>query len=129
MAYKGQNKPSSNIMSINWNINENDKNKLNQVNELQKCHIEAYKTLTEKIFTEHRTPYIYLHSNLTNRPLKMLLDTGATISIIAEKSIEIKSKNIRDQKIQIFGIGNRKKGTETFFFFFLYYFIFLKAMK
>lgn len=113
MDYEGPNKPSSNIMSINWNRDDNNEQKITQLHKLQNFQIETYKTLTEKIFSENGTPYIFLHSNLTNRPLKMLLDTGATISILGNDAIDFKSKFVRDTRITIFGIGGRKRGTQT----------------
>lgn len=113
MDYEGQLDPSPNkLLSIHWNRENNDKNKLTLLRELQIFHVETHKQLTEKIFIEGRSPFIYLLTDLTNRPLKMLIDTGASIGIIGEGSIADKTK-IRNSKLNIYGIGGQDKGTET----------------
>lgn len=111
MEYGGQHKPSQ-LMSINMNMKENDEDKLKLLREMQNFHIDTYKTLTESIFIEGNSPFIYLHTNLTNRPLKMLLDTGASLSIINRDSIGIEP-NLRDLKLHLYGIGGKERGIET----------------
>lgn len=111
MGYGGQHTPSQ-LMSINMNIKNNDENKLTILREMQIFHTETYKTLTESIFIERKSPFIYLYTELTNRPLKMLIDTGASVSIINKDSIETDQK-LRDFKVNLYGVGGKEKGIET----------------
>lgn len=113
MERDGQHIPShTNFLSIHVNKDKNDMEKMKLLQNLQVFHFDTHKILTEKFFIHGRSPFIYLHTNLTNRPLKMLIDTGAAISLIVKNSIEDDS-NKRDFKLKLLGIGGQEKGTET----------------
>lgn len=106
MVYEGQHIPSqSNSMSINNNKNSKQSIPKNERNFF-------YKVLIEDISVEDRAPYVYLDSDLTQRPLKFLIDTGATIGILGENAIENKEQIIPNTT-RLFGIGGSEKSTET----------------
>lgn len=82
------------------------------INNLQISEIKTFKCLYEKIFYDNCAPYIMLETNLTKRPLKMLVDTGASLSIVSSHVIE-NSLPFRDTKFNLYGFGSASAGVQT----------------
>lgn len=68
--------------------------------------------IEHEIFSENGAPYILLETNLSERPLKLLVDTGASISLLASDLIY---KNIKKANyiINLYGIVGKDVSIQT----------------
>lgn len=91
MEHEGQHVSSQKFdISINFRTAKNDMNTLNKIKELQRVYYNGdvhNDILEHKIFDENGAAYIFLETNMANRPLKLMVDTGASISLIAINAI------------------------------------------
>lgn len=73
---------------------------------------EKNNALEYEICNEKGAAYIYLKTNLTERPIKLLIDTGASISILAD---DIVSKNVEiiNYTFDLFGIVGKEVSVKT----------------
>lgn len=102
-------------LSINFRTSENDENTLNilktfQINSSTNSN-EKY-IIEHKIFTENGAPFIYLNTNLCDKPLKFLIDTGATITILASDVITKEVTKI-NYIVNLFGIVGKEASVQT----------------
>lgn len=114
MKQSGPNVSSTNkILSINIKRNEKDRNQTAMILHMRNLYIENAQTITENIITENSAPYILLKTNLTEGPIKMLIDTGANISIISSKQITNKNIKIANIKYNLMGFNSSNEGITT----------------
>lgn len=78
---------SSNILNINFRTNENTTQTLELLKSFQNG-IKYKGLLQQEIINENGAPYLMIKTNLCERPLKFLIDTGASISLIAKDLTE-----------------------------------------
>lgn len=93
-------------MSINFRACNNSLQTLNILKSLQNiyCNGNTDKEIIEhKIFDENGAAYIFVETNLSNRPLKLMVDTGASISLIAIDAI-LEGQRILDFIVKLSGI-------------------------
>lgn len=86
-------------MSINFRTTDNDVQTLKAIQNIQLNNIsnielhenndinEQIDTMEYEIHNEKGAAFIYLKTNLTDRPIKLLVDTGASVSILADDMI------------------------------------------
>lgn len=105
------------FISINYRTSDNDWKTLNLIKSFQRIYntVACYHNdgvLTHKIFSENGAPFIYLKTSLIDRPLKLLVDTGASISLIATDVI---NKNIRITKyiVNLYGVIGKEVSIQT----------------
>lgn len=68
--------------------------------------------IKQKIFAENGMPYILLKTNLCERPIKLYIDTGAAISIVADDVI--KNEIIKENDIiNLFGLDGKEVSIKT----------------
>lgn len=68
--------------------------------------------IEQKIFAENSMPYILMKSNLCERPIKLFIDTGAAVSIIANDVV--KNEVIKENYIlNLFGIAGKEISIKT----------------
>lgn len=81
---------------------------------MQNLYLTNSRIITEKILIENSAPYIWITTNLTDGPIKMLIDTGASVSIITSRHIN-RNIEINNNKYQLMGFdsSNGSKGTTT----------------
>ena len=111
----GQIIPSISNISINFRTAENEMEILNKIYampQILQYNIDSNKTIKHKIFFEKGAPFIFLNTNLCNRPLKLLVDTGAAVSIIANDIIN-KDTNKTNYSITLFGIAGSEISVTT----------------
>lgn len=65
-----------------------------------------------KIYNENGSPFVTIKSNLCERPLKCLLDTGASISLVSNKIVSGEMYKI-EKKINVFGIMGKEVSIKT----------------
>lgn len=82
------------------------------INSLQPISSDNFNSVSQNIFIENHAPFIMLQTNLTNRPIKMLIDTGASISLLASHIITNKI-TLGEPKFRLFGFGNTINGILT----------------
>lgn len=82
MKHEGQN-VSSDCLNINFRTHENE-NKLLDVLKNFQNKFKFNGCLEHEIFHENGVPYISVKTNLCERPLKFLIDTGASLSLISK---------------------------------------------
>lgn len=113
MEYDGQHISSemSNI-AINFKRMKNDDEIQNILKQIQYFSISKRELLTHKIFYEDNASFILFELNNINGPLKMLIDTGASISLISSDSVPNDIK-IENYKINLFGITGKEKSIST----------------
>lgn len=96
MKHEGQHVSSTKFdISINFRTAKNDKHTLNKIKNLQRVYYNGdvhEDILEQRIFDENGAAYIFLETNLTNRPLKLMVDTGASISLVAIDAISDSTK-------------------------------------
>lgn len=110
MNFQGQ-KVSSNILNINFKTNQNEKHTLN----LLKCFQSGIKyrgSLEHEIFYENGAPYISIESNLCERPLKLLVDTGASLSLISKELVKGDTYK-REIQINLYGLVGKEVSIQT----------------
>lgn len=102
-------------ITINFRTTENDEKTLNLLRSFNiHPQNENHKSIEikHKIFSENGAPFIYLCTNLSDRPLKLLCDTGAAISILASDIVLDKVKRV-DCVINLYGIAGRDVSVKT----------------
>lgn len=101
-------------LSINFRACRNDEKIQNALRKIQEKPQEnsIKKTVNIKIYEENGAPFAYLHTNLRKEPLKLLIDTGAAITILAEDAIKediIKTK----YTLNLYGIIGKGMSIKT----------------
>lgn len=74
------------------------------------------KIIKSKIYNDDGAPYIIMKTNLSDRPLKFLLDSGAAVSLLnicILENVDLLS-NIVDHNVNIFGILGENVKIKTF---------------
>ena len=111
--YQGQNISSNESdMTVNFRTSENNESILNILRDFQV--ISNYESkrdkLQHKIFNENGGAYVLIKTSLCpDRPLKFLIDTGASITLLADDIIS-DGTNIMNYIVKLFGVV----GKETF---------------
>lgn len=102
-------------LNINFRTSENDNRVLKALRSFQ--NLTQTKNLgneeiKHKIYNENVAPFIYMSTNLSERPIKLLIDTGAAITILAE---DIVPKNIRrvNYVVNLYGIIGKDVSVKT----------------
>lgn len=93
-------------LTINFRTSENNEDILDILKDFQQTKklTNMKNSITTNIFTEKGAAYILLKSDFTERPyLKLLIDTGASITLIAQDVIK-KDTKIKDYIIKLFGV-------------------------
>lgn len=104
----------SNI-NINFRTSENDQNILKALKDFQKTaqnQTVETKEISQKIFNENGAPFIQIKSNLNERPLKLLIDTGAAITILASDLVS-KDVNRINYIVNLYGIVGKDVSIKT----------------
>lgn len=96
--------------NINFCTENNDNSILDILKSFQKT--KNVGTIYQKIFHENGAPYIFIKTNLSDRPLKLLIDTGASLSLISN---EIISDNTHKKNCQInlYGLIGKEMSIRT----------------
>lgn len=107
MKHGGHHDSSSKAkISINFRVSKNNKETTNILKKLQHIKFNSHNGLQiieHKIYSENGAAYAYVKTNLSDRPIKLLIDTGASISIIASNIITNETK-ILDFTVKLSGI-------------------------
>lgn len=107
MKYDGQNISSNTTnLTIDFRASNNSANILNCLKDLhttKKRETKRTSIAKSKIFYENGAIYISMLSNLCDRPLKFLIDTGASITLIANDIIR-KDVHVTNYTIKLFGV-------------------------
>lgn len=113
MEQPGPNVPSTqHIMSISIKRSEKEIKQTKAILYMQNLFIENSRRVTENIIVEKATPYMMLHTNLTEGPIKILIDTGASVSIIAKEAIT-NEIDTQDTKYKLLGFNSKRDGVTT----------------
>lgn len=96
--------------NINFHKKNNDHSILNILKGFQK--IQNVKSFQHKIFQENNAPFILIQTNLCQRPLKILIDTGASLSLLSNKVVSKKlyKKNCR---LNLYGLMGKEMPIRT----------------
>lgn len=106
MKYEGRNVSSKKPnLTIDFRTSRNNEKILNVLRNFHSSSNEKKdsSTVQSKIFYEEGAIYILLKSNLSERPLKFLIDTGASITLVANDAIT-KAKHWTNYIIKLFGV-------------------------
>lgn len=93
-------------ISINFRAAKNSEQTLNILKNLQKIHYNGQiknEIIEHNIFDDNGAAYILVETNLSNRPLKLMVDTGASISLISTDTL-IKGTKILNFIVKLSGI-------------------------
>ena len=115
MEYEGQLIPSNIILSIDLDTNAKEHREIQKCSDIQ---TKLQETKYEKTFIEHEifyeegAPFIRLKSNLSERPLTLMLDTGAAVTLLAD---DLVSENIvrQDYVVNLYGLVGRDFSIKT----------------
>lgn len=106
MKHRGRNVSSTKPnLTIDFRTSQNNERILNVLKKFHSSPKETKdsSTVQSKIFYEEGAIYILLKSNLSERPLKFLIDTGASITLVANDAIT-KTKHKTNYIIKLFGV-------------------------
>lgn len=116
MNQVGQNDSSkSPDLTVNFRTTKNDEKTLKILKMLQiasKKENGSNEPLRHKIFTENGAPYLNVSTNLYDRPLKFLIDTGASISLISSDALHKETSKI-DYVVNLYGIMGKDVSVKT----------------
>lgn len=105
--------PSALNISINFRTSENEPQILQHICTKPKIMNEGGNTIIEQpFFLDKGAPFMLLCTNLCDRPLKMLIDTGAAVSIVAGDLIK-NSIQKNDYFFNLFGIAGKDVSVTT----------------
>lgn len=112
----GQLAPSgdSNVV-VNFRTSKNNEMILNILKKFQTISFEKNINKNEiehKILNEDGAAYILLKSNLRERPIKLLIDTGASISLLA-KDIITEDRHIMNYTVNLYGVVGKDASIKT----------------
>lgn len=102
-------------LSINFRICDNDEKTLNELQNLSKNMMtiaQHNEILEHKIYYENDAPFILLNTNLCERPIKLILDTGAAITVIAQDLIADNIEKI-NYIVNLFGLAGKEHSIKT----------------
>lgn len=111
MDHNGRIDPSAEqrIDSVNFKLTENDEiqqRTINRIVDMQRVFVSKPQILTIKLIFEGKSPFVLLNTNLSNRPLKLLVDTGATLSLVSQNTIT-NSRKFVNYRINLYGLPGR----------------------
>lgn len=115
MNHLGLNVSSNKQSIIDFRNHHND---LDTLSKLQKFQARASiqntftKTIKQTLIIENGAPYILVNTSLCKRPLKFLVDTGASISLIASDVVDRNIHKI-NYIVNLFGIMGREQSIKT----------------
>lgn len=93
-------------MTMNFRTSDNNEEILEILRNFQLVSREKNDTkskITSEIFNENGAAYILLKSNFCERPLKLLIDTGASITLLAN-DLAPETTNVINYIIKLFGV-------------------------
>lgn len=102
-------------LTVNFRTTKNDEKTLGILETLQLVSRKengSKDTLKHEIFNENGAPYLNVSTNLNIRPLKFLVDTGASISLIANDVFHEDNRKI-DYIVNLFGIMGKEASVKT----------------
>lgn len=99
-------------IAINIERLKNNKETQKILKRIENFSVSKQNIITQKIQLENHASYIIIKINVINRPVKLLIDTGASLSIIAKDLVTNKIK-IEDFRINLFGISGKEKSITT----------------
>lgn len=102
-----------NLFSVpnNFSATESPTKNVDDINE-NDVNDERNDAFEYEICNEKGAAYIYLKTNLTERPIKLLIDTGASISILAD-DVVTKNVEIINYSFDLFGIVGKEVSVKT----------------
>lgn len=113
MASLGLASPSITNLRINFRTAQNEPNILQKLyNKPSILKISSNTIVEHKFFFEKGAPFILLNTNLCERPLKMLIDTGAAVSIVASDAIK-QDIHKTNYFFSLFGIAGKDVSVTT----------------
>lgn len=102
-------------ITVNFRTSENNENILNTLRDFQILKDDKNNNLDEiehDIFNEEGAMFILLKSNLRERPTKLLIDTGASISLLA-KDVIPNETHIMNYIVNLYGIVGKDASIKT----------------
>lgn len=102
-------------MSINFRASDNDEKVLNTLQDFQifsNTNFYNDEMIEYEIHNEGGAPFIYLRTNLIDRPIKFLIDTGASISLLASDLVPEHIKRI-NYTIDLYGMAGKEVSVQT----------------
>lgn len=111
MKYEGQHISSAiKTKSIDLDISKNDNEQKELIKSTQNFYIDEYKDITHDILIERGAPFITLKTTSIERPIKLLLDTGASVSIISTRAIPHNPLFLQNIRYKLHGLGSSDDG-------------------
>lgn len=107
--------PSILKISINFRTHKNEPQMLKKIcvrPQILQNDFNTDKILEHDFFFEKEAPFILLSTNLCERPLKLLIDTGAAVSIIVNDIIKEETHKI-NYHFSLFGIAGKDMSVTT----------------
>lgn len=115
MKQEGRLVSSGPPLNLNFRCSSNDAKALKLIKSLQtKNEIKKGKnyTIYHDIFHENGAPYVLLKTNLCKRPIKLLVDTGASVSLVASDLIT-EEINKQNYSINLYGLIGKDVSIQT----------------
>lgn len=102
-------------LSINFRTSENDEETLGKLRKIQQSsinNIKDRKLISLDLHDENGAAFVYLQTNLNKKPLKLLVDTGASITILANSVV---TENVKKTNfiVNLYGIVGKDVSVKT----------------
>lgn len=107
--------PQKEIVSINFRLKDNDEKQWQMIDDIvnmQRIFVSKPISITVKLIIEGKSLYILLNTNLTNRPIKLLIDTGATLTLIAKDAIT-NASTFHNYTVNLYGLPGKEAAINT----------------
>lgn len=91
------------ILTAHFRVQNNNTTVLNGLRNLQVYFASQNVSVSQKICIKNDKPMVYLKTSISPKPIRLLVDTGASVSLIADDLIT-KCEQVHDFHITIFGI-------------------------
>lgn len=110
MEYDGQLISSTfNTNSINLDKTKNNDEQKQIIESFQNFFVEKFENISEVILVENLAPFIILKTKSIDGPIKMLMDTGSSVSIISSRFISPNTE-LQNIRCKFFGLSSNGEG-------------------
>lgn len=110
MECEGQHISSTfNVNSINLDKTKNNDEQKQVIESFQNFFVDKFENISGDILVENLAPYIILKTNSIDGPIKLLMDTGASVSIISSRFISPNTE-LQNFRCKLFGLSSNGEG-------------------
>lgn len=97
------------LKAIEFRYSKTTTDQQNIISSFQNFFVEKYENVSYDITIENSAPFITIEALSIDRPIKLLIDTGASVSLILSQLLSPKAV-VQNHKCKLFGLGSSENG-------------------